>query len=199
MRPALLVVLALASGCGTYSLVRSADTMPAGRVELSAGMAASALGEVNTIIHGAYAITDDVEVLAQNEVWNTFAEVRYGVLHSDKNGVGVTFGAGAGQAITLVSAIGEELDPEDANNGAAALVSAWIGKRLGTVYLTLGNRTFFQFDGYMMSSTRAAARLSLGDHFGLMAEGGGTAHAPLDEPSLSIFIAEASAGFWVGW
>jgi hypothetical protein len=50
-----------------------------------------------------------------------------------------------------------------------------------------------------MSSTRLAARISIGSHFGLMLEGGGTVHAPIDAPELSLVVGEGSLGFWVGF
>jgi hypothetical protein len=199
----LLLVLgacAAAAGCGTYSLVRPADTLPQGKVELSAGLAASALGEVNTIVHAAYGVTDDIEVIAQNEIWNTFVEGRYGFLHERDDCWSLAVGLGGGQAVTLVSAIGDELDEDTADTGGAGLVSVSVGKRLGPVDLTFGNRTFVQFDGgFLMSSTRLAARLPIGRHFGLMLEAGGTAHAPVESLDLALFLAEASTGFWVGF
>lgn len=191
--------LVMAAGCGTYSLVRPAETMRAGKVELAAGVATSQLGEANTILHAAYAITDDVEILAQNEVWNTFVEARYGVLHERDDGLSLAVGVGGGQAITLVSAVGESLDADDADNGAAGLVSVSVGKRLGPVDLTVGNRTFVQVGSFFMSSTRGQARFALGEHFGLMLEGGGTVHAPLANPDLALFIGEGSVGFWIGF
>lgn len=190
---------AFLAGCGTYSLVRPAETMPEGRIELAAGVAASQLGEVNTILHAAYAVTDDVEVVAQNEVWNTFVEVRYGLLHERDDGLSLALGAGGGRAITLVSAVGDALDADSADAGVAGLVSAAVGKRLGPVDLTLGNRTFVQTGSFFMSSTRLAARLAIGDHLGLMLEGGGTVHAPIASPGLALFIGEGSAGFWLGF
>ncbi len=173
--------------------------MPAGHLELSAGLAASALGEVNTILHGAYSITDDVEVIAQNEIWNAFVEARLGLLHYAEDGLSLALGAGAGRAITLVSAVGDALDADDADAGAAGLVSAYVGTRFGPVDVTLGNRTFVQSGSFFMSSTRLAARFSIGRHFGLMLEGGGTVHAPIESPDLALFIGEGSMGFWVGF
>ncbi|MBK9036534.1 MAG: hypothetical protein IPL61_35680 [Myxococcales bacterium] len=194
------VAVLAATACGTYSMVRPAETMPAGRVELTAGVAASRLGEVNTVLHAAVAITDDVEVLAQNEVWNSFAEVRYGILHTRRHGLALAVGAGAGRAITLVSALGEELDLEDADGGAAGLVSLAVGKQWAHLDLTLGNRTFVQTSGsFFMSSTRAVVRVIITPHVGVLLEGGGTVHAPIDAPDASLFIAEGTLGGWVGF
>lgn len=193
-------VLALTSACGTYSMVRPAETLPAGRVELAAGLAASQLGEANTVLHAAVGVTDDVEVLAQNEVWNSFGEVRYGVLHEKPNGMSLAVGVGGGRAITLVSAVGDALDSDEADGGAAGLASVAVGKRFDRVDLTIGNRTFYQFGGgFFMSSTRAAVRFAITGNLGLLLEGGGTVHAPIDAPDLSIFIGEATTGFWIGF
>jgi hypothetical protein len=194
-----LIAIVGCSACGTYSLVRPAETMRKGHLELSAGLAASQLGEANPILHAAYAFTDDIEVIAQNEVWNAFVEARYGLLHDAPNGLSLALGVGGGRAITLVSAVGESLDADEADSGAAGLVSASIGKRLGNVDLTLGNRTFVQSGRFFMSSTRLAVRLAIGSHFGLMLEGGGTVHAPIESPDLALFIGEGSLGFWVGF
>ena len=191
---------AMAAGCGTYSLVRPAETMRQGKVEVAAGLAVSGIGEANTIVHAAYAVTDDVEVLAQNEIWNTFGEVRYGILHERDDGLSLAVGAGGGQAVTLVSAVGDELDADDADSGAAGLVSVAVGKRLGPVDLTLGNRSFVQLGGgFIMSSTRLGGRFAIGEHFGLMLEGGATVHAPADALDLALVIGESSAGFWLGF
>lgn len=193
-------VLAVTGGCGTYSLVRPADTLRAGKVELAAGLAVGGFGEVNPILHGALGVTDDVEVIAQTEVWNTFVEGRFGILHQRDDGLSLAVGVGGGTAVTMVSLLGDEVDKNHADTGAAGLVSASVGKRWGGLELTLGNRTFVQVTGhFLMSSTRVAVRGALGAHFGLMLEGGGTVHAPTAHPDLSLFIPEASAGFWLGF
>lgn len=198
-----MTIITLASalgGCGTYSMVRPAETMRQGKVEIAAGLAVSAIGEANTIVHAAYAVNDDIEILAQNEIWNTFLEVRWGLLHERDDEMSLVVGAGGGQAVTLVSAVGDEIDSDSADGAAAGEITVAVGKRLGPVDLTLGNRTFVQLDGdFLMSSTRLGVRLPIGRHFGLMLEGGGTAHAPVDSLDLAIFIAETSAGFWVGF
>ncbi len=193
-------MLAVAGGCGTYSLVRPADTLRAGKAEVAAGLAAGGFGEINPILHGAVGVTDDVEVIGQTEVWNSFVEGRFGILHDRDNGLSLAVGVGAGRAVTLVSLLGDEVDSTDANGGAAGVVSASVGKRLGPIELTFGNRTFVQTNGdFFMSSTRLAMRGAIGEHFGLMLEAGGTVHAPIQHPDLSFFIPEASVGFWIGF
>lgn len=197
MRLTFALVAAASSACGTYSYVRSADTMPAGRVELTGAIAASQL-EANTVVHGAYAITDRLEVIGQNEIWNSFVGLRFGILHSERDGIGLAIGAGGGQAVTLVSAIGEEVK-DGGDSGAAGVVEVAVGKRFGDVSLTLGHREFYMVPGFVAASSRLGVRWDLGDHFGLLLEGGATIHAPTSDPSLAIVIGEGTAGFWVGF
>jgi len=195
-----LVAAVAAGGCGTYSLMRPAETLPAGRVEVAVGAAASQLGEANTVLHGAVGITDDIEALAQNEVWNSFAEVRYGILHERPNGASLAVGVGGGRAITLVSAVGDALDSDEADGAAAGTVSVSVGKQWDRIAVTIGNRTFIQANGnFFMSSSRAQVRLAATDHFGVLLEGGGTVHAPIDHPDLSLFIGEGTLGLWIGF
>ncbi len=198
-RLATIAILSLASACGTYSLVRPAETMRQGKVELAAGLAASQLGEVNTILHAAVAVTDDLELDAQNEFLNSFVEARYGILHHADDGLALAVGLGAGRAITLVSAIGDELEGDSADAGFAGIATVSVGKRWGAVDVTIGNRTFVQSGSFLMSSSRVAARVAIGGHFGVMVEAGGTVHAPIEEPDLALFIGEGSLGFWTGF
>jgi hypothetical protein len=198
------VACLLVAGCGTYSMVRPARTLPKGQVELAAGLAASNLGEVNTILHGAVGLGDRVELLGQNEIWNSFVELRYAILKDEPahgDAVGLVVGAGAGQAVTLVSAVTEagEEESNESIDGAAGLVSASVGKTWGNTTLTLAHRTFFLQGGYAASSTRLALRLAVSGGFGFFAETGGTAHSVLSEPAVGLVLAEAALGFWVGF
>lgn len=187
----------LCAGCGTYSMVRPANTLPKGEVELAAGLAASQLGEVNTILHAAYGVSDRVEVLAQNEIWNSFVEVRYGILKQPESDVGLVVGAGGGFAVTVLSAVAEG-DSETVEGGAGT-VSLGVGRRWGNAELTLGNRTVIFGAGFLASSTRLGLRFYAADHFGLMLEGGGTAHTATWADGATIGIGEASVGFFFGW
>lgn len=195
----------VAGGCGTYSMVRPARTLPAGEVELAAGVAASNLGEVNTILHAAVGVGERVEVLAQNEIWNTFGEARYAVLsdapsqgHGD--GVGLVVGVGGGRAVTVVSAVTEGVDEdEETVDGAAATVSVAVGKSWDAVSVTLGHRSFFLASGYLAASTRLGVRLHLGSVAGVFLETGGTVHAVLEAAEVGFVMVEGAAGLWVGF
>lgn len=200
MRHALALLAAATAACGTYSLVRPAETLPKGRVELATGVAASQLGEANTILHAAVGLTDDLEAYIHNEFLNTYGEVRYGVLHNASDDVALAVGLGFGRAITLVSAIGDTLDSDSADGGTAGVASVTVGKRLDAIELSVGNRTLIQTDGgFLMSSTRLQIRATVSPHFGLLGELGGTTHAPTDDFGNSIFITEGALGLWIGF
>lgn len=197
-----------AGGCGTYSMVRPARTLPAGEVELAAGLAASNLGEVNTILHAAVGVAERVEVLAQNEIWNTFGEARYAVLSDAPtrggdgggDGVGLVVGVGGGRAVTVVSAVTEGVDEdEETADGAAATVSVAVGKSWDAVSVTLGHRSFFLASGYLAASTRLGVRLHLGSVAGVFLETGGTVHAVLEAAEVGFVMVEGAAGLWVGF
>ena len=195
-----LASIALACGCGTYSFVRTADTLPAGQVELGAGLAVSQL-EANTIVHGAVGLTDEVELLAQNEIWNSYVEARYGVLRSARDGLGLAIGAGLGHAVTLVSALDAATDDDayDRVDDQAATVSLAIGTRWDHASLTLGHRTFYLLEGYLASSTRLSARWFATGRAGLFLEAGATVHAPTSALDAGFAIGEGAAGAFVGF
>lgn len=184
-----------ASGCGTYSMIRSADTLPQGKLELAGGLSASNLGEVNTVAHAAYGLTDHVELLAQNEIWNTLGELRYGILHSRRDPIGLAVGVGGGQAVTLVSAVS---GGNENFNGAAACASVAVGKELGPVTVTLMNREVLFFGGYLATATRLGLRLRATEHLGFLVEGGATVHTKLSVGA-ALVIGEATAGLYIGF
>jgi hypothetical protein len=194
------LLLASTTACGTYSLVRPADTLPAGRVELAAGLAASQLGEVNTIVHGAVGITDDVEVFGHNEFLNTFGEVRYGILHSDdrrpRPGSWPRFrprdhpGVGDRRRARLRQRRRRRRRGRQRHDRQALGLDRAGGRQ---PHLRPDRNAF------LMSSTRAQARVGVSRSFGLLVEVGGTVHAPTDALDASLFIGEGSLGLWVGF
>lgn len=191
-----LLVVGLASGCGTYSFVRPAHTLPQGQVEGALGVAASSL-EANTVAHLAVGLGGGFEVLAQNEVWNTFGELRYQLLKGGD--VDLTVGAGLGYAVTLISAIDTSDEEYDSTEGGAGMVSIAAGHTWDKVSLTIGHRSMFLDGGYLAASTRASFRALLAGPLGLLLEGGATVHAPLDGIDAAITIPEATVGFFLGF
>ena len=174
-------------------MVRPARTLAPGTVEIAAGIAVSEL-EANPVGHVAVGVGDRVEVLAQNEIWNTFAELRYQVLRDGP--VDLAVGAGGGYAVTLVSALTSSGD-HDTLTGAAGTVSISAGHSWGRVSLTLGNRSFFLTSGYVATSTRLGLRVRAVGRLGFLVEGGATVHAPLDALSLAFVVGEGTGGLFV--
>jgi hypothetical protein len=194
----LVILLAVASAaCGTYSMVRPARTLPAHEVEVAAGLAASSL-EVNTIGHVAYGVTDRVELLAQNEIWNTFGEARYAIARRGDAPLDVTIGAGGGTAVTLLSAVTSSGN-RDSVSGLAGTLSFAIGRELGRVSITAGNRTFVLAAGYLASSTRAAIRIRAFGKGGVFVEAGATYHALLAVAGAGLVIGEGAGGIFLGF
>lgn len=193
MHRAAIVLAVFASACGTYSMVRPARTLAPGTVEVAAGLAVSTL-EANTVGHVAVGVSDRVEVLAQNEIWNTFGELRYQVLRG--GAVDLVLGAGGGYAMTLIAALTSSGD-HDTVTGAAGTASIAAGHSWGRVSLTLGNRSFFLVSGYVATSTRLGLRVRAVGRLGFLVEAGATVHAPLDAPSLAFAVGEATGGLFV--
>lgn len=191
-----LVVVGLASGCGTYSFVRPAHTLPQGKVEGALGVAASSI-EANTVAHLAVGLGGGFELLAQNEVWNTFGELRYQLVQGGD--VDLTVGAGLGYAVTLISSIDTSDDDYDSADGGAGMVSLAVGHSWDKVSLTLGHRSMFLDGGYLAASTRASVRTLIAGPLGLLLEGGATVHASLDAIDAAITIPEATVGFFLGF
>jgi len=191
-----------AAACGTYSAVRPARTLRPGHVEVAGGLAASTLGEVNSIAHGAVGIADRLEVLAQNEVLNTFGELRFAIINPDLEHhapFGLVVGAGGGRAVTLLSALDQAGD-HDTYDGGVGTVSLAAGLNGQRVSLTLAHRSFFFAGGYLAASTRLAVRLRVAGDLGVFLEGGGTVHAVLDNlTDTAFFIGEGAAGLWLGF
>ncbi len=194
MTRASLTVLAavfLSSGCGTYSMLRSADTLPEGRVELNAGIAANAFGEVIPVGQAAIGVHDRVELLAQWELWNAFAEARVGLLNSERDGIGLTVGVGGGAGSTALEETTDEL--LDIENDAVMTGSIAIGKRWDWFELTLGNRTMWLVPNFWVNSTRVGLRFNAGPHFRFIIEGGATVHHG------AFAVGEGTVGIGTGW
>jgi hypothetical protein len=176
-------------GCGTYSMVSSSDTLPSGNVELASGFAVSTLPEVNPVIHGAIGISKRVELDAHYEMLSGFGELRFGILHNQRNGIGVALGVGAGQATTLVNEVSKSKD------GFAVTASAAIGKKIGGLELAVGHRTFVLDGGnFMASSTRAQVRYTF-HRVGVFAEAGATVHYAAAAAAAALVVGEGAFGF----
>lgn len=190
-----LALLALVASCGTYSMIRPARTLPPGQVEVAAGVAVSEL-EANSVAHVALGLDDRVEILAQNEVWNSFAELRYQVLRG--GALDLVVGVGGGYATTLLAQL-SSTGEHDTFRGAAGTASLAVGHTWGRLSITLGNRSFFLSPGYLASSTRVGLRVRAVGPLGFLIEGGATLHAPLGNLTTAFAIAEGTGGLFLAF
>jgi hypothetical protein len=182
----LLLASVSVSACGTYSMLRPADTIPRGAFEVNAGLAANGLGEVLPVVQGAIGLADRLELVGQYEIYNGFGELRGQVLDSRQHGVGLTLGVGGGVGFTFAEALGE--DEETVNDGAAT-ASLVIGRELGSVDLYLGDRIMWLIPSYAVNTTKLGVRINAGRYFRVIAEGGATIHnggAVLAEGTVAI-------------
>jgi hypothetical protein len=190
-----LALLALLAACGTYSMVRPARTLPPGQVEVAAGVAVSQV-DASSVAHVALGIDERIEILAQNEILNSFAELRYQVARG--GALDLVVGAGGGYATTLLA----QLSPtgkHDTFRSAAGTASIAIGHTWGPLSLTLGNRNFFLRPGYLASSTRLGLRVRAFGPLGFLIEGGATVHAPLGNLTTAFAIGEATGGLFLAF
>ncbi len=172
-RAALLCALAAGAGCGTYSLLRPADTLSAGHFELTGGCAVNTVPEAVPVAQAAVGLTDWLEVGAQYETYSALGQLRFGLLSSEKHGIAIALAAGGGFA-----SVWEELGT-DANyhQSGGPLAGLTIGRRFDWFEPYLGGKVLVLFDsGYTITSLRAGFRIILFDHLVLGVEGGATFH-----------------------
>jgi hypothetical protein len=163
----IVALAALLAACGTYSHIRPADNLPAGRLELAGGAAANGLGEVLPVGAAAVGLTDWLELEGQLEVYSGFGEVRAGVLSSARDGIAVSIGIGGGATSVYKNAwLG----------GAALLGDLTVGRRFSIVEVYVGDRLLYLPAGsYTINSLRGGVRVG-GEHVFAGAEGGATLH-----------------------
>lgn len=179
------------SGCGTYSMLRSAETLPAGKAEVNAGMAANGFGEVIPVGQIALGLSDRIEVLGHFEVWNVFAEARGAILKNDRDGLALTVGVGGGAGSTALEETADEL--RDVKNDAALTGSVAVGKNWSWLDVYLSNRTMWLVPSFFVNSTRLGVRLKANRHVRLILEGGVTVHDGL------FAVPEATVALGTGW
>jgi len=177
--------------CGTYSVLRSADTLPKGQVELNAGLAANGIGEVVPVGQVAVGVHDRVDVFAQWELWNAFAEARAAVFKSELDGIAVTIGIGGGVASTALEEASDTL--QGVENDAAMVGSVYIGRRFDWLDVYLANRTLWLVPSFTLNSTKLGVRLNASEHFRFIIEGGATVHHG------AFTLAEATVAIGTGW
>ncbi len=97
-RIALLSLLLLLCRCGTYSVLRPADNLPQGRVEIQAGAAISTIPELLPVLKADVGLTSWLEAGVQWEVYTALIGARLGILRSERHGIALAVGVQTGVA-----------------------------------------------------------------------------------------------------
>ncbi len=135
-RMGVIAVAVFLSGCGTFSVVRPADTLKSGQFEASGGLTANHLGEFLFVGKGDFGITDWLEVGAHYEVYSYLIGLRAGLLHTDDHGFALALGLQTGRTLRLLKVIFSSNDTS--SEGAFTVAPS----------LTLGRR-WDQFEPYL--------------------------------------------------
>lgn len=187
----IVVACGLLAGCGTYSMLRSADTLPEGRGEINVGLAANGFGEVVPVGQAAVGLSDRFELIGHFEVWNAFVEGRAALFKSDRDGFALTLGLGAGAGSTALEEATDEL--LDIQNDAAVTGSVALGKQWSWLDVYLSNRTMWLVPNFYVNTSRLGFRLKANRHLRLILEGGVTVHHGI------FAVPEVSVALGTGW
>ena len=166
-KPWVLLVLVVCA-CGTYSTLRPADTLARHEIELTGGVAANSLGEVNPVGQVALGVVDRIELVGQYELSSALGLLRFGLLTSLRHGLALAVGLGGGTAYVAANDLNQYRP--------AAIGELTLGHRLGRTDFYAGARFFLLFPDYAVLSTRAGIRLPLGAKLRLILEGGAATH-----------------------
>jgi hypothetical protein len=162
-----------ATGCGTYSLLRSADTLKKGQFEVSVAATGNTLPELLGAVQVAAGVTDWLELGAQYEVYSALAQARFGVLSSEKHGVALALAVGGGASSLWTSALSDphhEFSP-------TATAGFTIGRRWDFFELYLGEKCLFLTpEKYFINTGKLGVRFTVWKHLLLGAEAGVTLH-----------------------
>lgn len=161
------------TGCGTYSLLRPADTLKRGELEMTAGAAFNTLPEMTLVGQAAFGLADWLELGAQYEMYSALGQLRFGLLSSEKHGLALSIAVGGGYA-TLLEAI--DVESRDVRS-AGPLAGLTVGRRWDSFELYLGNKTLMLLpDAYFLNAVRAGVRYTIHQAIVLGLEAGVTFH-----------------------
>ena len=104
--PVLWVLCTLAaslatSACGTFSVMRPADNLKAGQVEISGGLTVNSLPDANPVLQANVGVLDWLELGAQYETYSAEGWLRFAPLSTDDNGLALALSLGAGGLNTI--------------------------------------------------------------------------------------------------
>jgi hypothetical protein len=173
---AVITILTLAwlvGGCGTYSLLRGADNLKQGQLEMTGGVALNSIPETVGVVQLAVGLTDSIELGAQYEQYSALGHLRYGLFNSEDHGIALALSLGGG-----ASSIKFDLDEDlEALEQVAITAGLTLGRRWDWFELYLGYRSLFLVpDQYSINTVKMGARATLFDHLVVGIEGGATFH-----------------------
>ncbi len=174
-----LTCLFFFNGCGTYSVIRPADNLKRGELEISGGITYNNLPELNCVAQINYGLNDWLEIGAQYEVYSTFVWSRFGLLNTDDHGIALAIGVGGGSASII-----KPLDNDDTNHfsDAALLGSLTIGRQFGQFEPYFGYKfipVFYENYTYTINVVKLGTRFSFHDNCFAGFEGGVSFHNSL--------------------
>ncbi len=182
-------------GCGTFSILRPADTLSKNNSEFSFGMAANSVGGVQPMLQWNYGLSNQIELGAQYEVYSYLLGARYGLLSSEKHSFAAACGLSVGQ-INEVTQFGFSANSSGTwINTGAIIPELTIGRRWRSLELYLGYRAFFGFAynwSYTIGTIKLGTRFPIEPHIFFTLEVGET-HTVTS--GLFFQVIEGTAGF----
>ncbi len=167
-----LLILSVSS-CGTYSVLRPADNLRAGQVELSGGAAMNSLPETVFVGQANVGVTNWLELGAQYEMYSAAGWMRFGILNTDEHGFALALSGGGGAV-----SVWDKVDSEELHGfGRAVMGGVTIGRRIKILEPYVAYRIFY-LPGLVTSvqAIKGGLRLTGWNKFFLGLEGGATIH-----------------------
>ncbi len=163
-------------GCATQTHLRPADTLKAGEVELTGAMSANTSGWISPVAQGAVGVTDWLELGGQAEFLSTLGWARFGLLHTEKHGLGLALTVGGGYRPRLGEVFFAELYDED-YSGLALLSGVTVGFKKGKLepYAALNALYLPSSVGNFIIPSKLGLRVHTGPVIWSV-EGGATSH-----------------------
>ena len=169
----LALIWGILCNCGTYSMLRPADTLKQGEFEMTGGVAANSIPELVAVAQLGVGITDWLEFGAQYEVYSALGQLRFGLLNSADHGFALALAVGGGASSFL-----ENLDDDrDAFDNGVILAGLTMGHRWDFFDLYLGCKSLFLLPlQYSINTVKLGAMFTFFDTLIFGLEGGATLH-----------------------
>lgn len=180
------VLMSSLISCGTYSTIRSADTLNKGQIEGNLGLGVNQFGEGVPLARASVGLTNRLEASAHFETYSALASLRYGLLKSKSSPIALSLGVEGGTHVFLRGGLNDNLENE-LIGVAFSIGKAW---KWGDLYLShksfisgIGNSRNFYF-----STNRLGSRLNVSDFFLIGFETGASIHHDIGVVETTGFI-----------